>query len=994
MIWKALFGNSRKKENVDSLKVKILKFQSLLNGNNHVLELIADAEESLGGDFLFDMQYLRWLSEQLESAVGGIVSDLNYITGNQYRPLSDAFLKVRLNVENALLSKSGFPDAPLVIPLSDIGIEMSDVVGEKMARLGEIKHHLNCPVPDGFVVTGQACRIFFDQNDIRDSICSVADALKKNSCTVKDAEDRLTRTILRAEIPKKIIRPIKKSVSLLEKQSQGQLRLAVRSSAMGEDGRLSFAGLHETILGVKSENAIESYKKVAASLFTSRAINYRLLHGQSIESATMAVGFMTMIPSRSGGVLYTLDPLAPEKNHAIVSASPGLGKMVVEGEGHLDRFEISRSAPYSVLSKNIAVKENKYDVSLKGGTDRILLSPGKRSEPSVSDQFLTALTQVSLKIEKYMRSAQDIEWAENDQGEPVILQTRPLRIQSDTTAFTPKLREEIKNHNILISGSGMVACRGIAYGRVVVIPDGETIVSIPPNAVIVARYSSPILAELVATASAVITDFGSPTSHLATITREMKIPSIMDVENATRILKDGMEVTVDAEENIIYEGKIDALIQYEAMKNPSLEDIAEFHILSRMLKYISPLYLKNPQHARFQPRYCTTYHDIIRLAHEKAVLYFFDGHYLSSAKHSPYCKILNLDIPIDLKVIDIGGGFAKNSGIVDTCKIEDIRCDPLRFLLEGLTAPGAWSTDAAGMDFESFMSSLTRTSAMNQSVFSGPQPNLAIISNNYLNLNFHLGYHFSQADSYVSDSRNDNYIYFRFAGGVTDYVRRSRRAEMIAIILRKHDFMVETKKDFLVARLKKFDRALILKRLWMIGYLIGFTRQMDVRMRDDSMIEKGVDAFMRSIDINSNTNPTEVAVEKNIDVLVLDDETIVCNRLKEFLEQKDMSVETFTDSEQAINRLKEKTFDVVVTDMKMPGPTGMDVLRFAKNVQPSTQVIIISAYSVMDKLREAEAMGTYHYLTKPFQLSALHALIKKAAKHAKTKRAQDNDQAH
>ncbi|MDO9263860.1 MAG: PEP/pyruvate-binding domain-containing protein, partial [Desulfosalsimonadaceae bacterium] len=728
MIWKALFGSSRKKENVDSLKAKILKFQSLLNGNNHVLELIADAEESLGGDFLFDMQYLRWLSEQLESAVRGIVTDLNYISGNQYLSLADAFLKVRLNVENALLSKSGFPDAPLVMLLSDIGMEMSDVVGEKMARLGEIKQRLNCPVPEGFVVTGQACRAFFDQNDIRNCIRSVADALKNNSCSVKDAEERLTQTILRAEIPGKIIRQIKKNVSFLEKQSRDRLRLAVRSSAMGEDGRLSFAGLHETLLGVKPENAMESYKKVVASLFTSRAINYRLLHGRSIESAIMAVGFMTMIPSRSAGVLYTLDPLSPEKNHAIVSASPGLGKMVVEGEGHLDRFEISRSAPHSVLSKSIAIKENRYDVSLKSGTARSPLAAGEKSEPSVSDPFLTALTRVSLKIEKYMRSAQDIEWAENDQGEPVILQTRPLKIQGDTTAFTPKLREAIKNHRILISGSGMVACRGVAYGRVVVVPDGETMVNIPPNTVIVARYSSPILAELVTTASAVITDFGSPTSHLATITREMKIPSIMDVGNATRILKEGMEVTVDAEENIIYEGKIDALIQYEAMKTPSLEDIAEFHILSRMLRYISPLYLKNPQHPRFQPRYCTTYHDIIRFAHEKAVLYFFDGHYLASAKHSPYCKILDLNIPIDLKVIDIGAGLAPNRESTDTCKIEDIRCEPLRFLLEGLISPGAWTTDAAGMDFESFMSSLTRSSVITQSVLSGPQPNLAIVS--------------------------------------------------------------------------------------------------------------------------------------------------------------------------------------------------------------------------------------------------------------------------
>jgi DNA-binding NtrC family response regulator len=124
-------------------------------------------------------------------------------------------------------------------------------------------------------------------------------------------------------------------------------------------------------------------------------------------------------------------------------------------------------------------------------------------------------------------------------------------------------------------------------------------------------------------------------------------------------------------------------------------------------------------------------------------------------------------------------------------------------------------------------------------------------------------------------------------------------------------------------------------------------------------------------------------VAKEIEVLVLDDEAIVCERLKDYFETKDLLVETFTNSAKAIERLKEKGFDVVVTDMKMPGPTGMDVLEFIKQNRPSTQVIIISAFSLADKFREAEAMGAYEYVTKPFQLSNLYNLVVKAAKRAK-----------
>jgi DNA-binding NtrC family response regulator len=124
-------------------------------------------------------------------------------------------------------------------------------------------------------------------------------------------------------------------------------------------------------------------------------------------------------------------------------------------------------------------------------------------------------------------------------------------------------------------------------------------------------------------------------------------------------------------------------------------------------------------------------------------------------------------------------------------------------------------------------------------------------------------------------------------------------------------------------------------------------------------------------------------VTKEIEVLVLDDEAIVCERLKEFFGAKGLFVEAFTESEKAIARLKEKNFDVVVTDMKMPGPTGMDVLQFIKDNHPSTQVIIISAYSLIDKFREAEAMGVYEYVTKPFQLSNIYNLVVKASKRAK-----------
>lgn len=119
-----------------------------------------------------------------------------------------------------------------------------------------------------------------------------------------------------------------------------------------------------------------------------------------------------------------------------------------------------------------------------------------------------------------------------------------------------------------------------------------------------------------------------------------------------------------------------------------------------------------------------------------------------------------------------------------------------------------------------------------------------------------------------------------------------------------------------------------------------------------------------------------------VEVLVLDDEAIVCERLKSQLEKSDFNVETFTDSQMALDRLTEKTFDVVVTDLKMEGPTGLDVLHFVRDHSRGTQVIIITGYASMEAAREADYTGVYEFIQKPFRLDKMAGMVKKAAKKA------------
>lgn len=844
--WLKIFRVNKRKQSLDALRLKIERFRELLAENNRALDMMADAEEKLGGDFLFDMHYIRTLAQQLEDSVGKVVQDLNFITGNRYVSLIDAFEKIRLKVNDVLSSRITIPDTPYVLPLTEINYDLINAVGEKMARLGEIGKRLNFEIPDGFVVTSRACKRFFDKIGLSEKIREMSEGLDAENLSAKGVEIKLGELIENADLPRDIKIAIKRAVSSLEKRSGKEILFAVRSSALGEDGELSFAGMHESLLAVKFAELLSAYQSVVASLFSSRAVAYRRSQGESLESAMTAVGCLRTIPAVSSGVVYTLNPNEPERDVLIVAATPGLGKLVVEGGASVDRFTISRGFPHQVVSRELVEKDRMYETSPKGGVRLVPVPESRKSTPSVSDDFLATLAGAALRIEQYMKTPQDIEWARDEKGGLVLLQTRPLQIKAGYANINRRLSKAVKSHRTLISHQGTVTCRGVGYGRVVLVKGRETFEHIPENAVIVAHHSSPHLAELVPKASAMITDIGAPTGHLATVTRELRVPSIMDIGVATQVLQDGMEVTVDAEENIIYEGRVEELLLYQLLRKSSYEDTREFRLLRRMLKNMTPLNLRNPRDKNFSPKHCETYHDIIRFAHEKAVENLAEGHRVGTEKSSPYCKKVIMNVPLDQVVIDISGGELLEACGTE-CHINEIGCEPLRHLLEGITAPGAWSSKPADMDFESFMSSVTSRPVLETTQTRAPARNLAIVSEHYLNMNLYLGYHFNQVDAYVSDVRNDNYIYFRFSGGVTNITRRSRRARMISIILEKQDFVVDTQGDFIVARLKKFERKIMLERLKMIGCLIGFTRQMDVQMRSDSMIEKGVEEFMESI---------------------------------------------------------------------------------------------------------------------------------------------------
>jgi pyruvate,water dikinase len=965
-----LFARPRQ-DAVETLRTRFAKFRHLLETNDRVLRLIAAADESLGGEYLFDAQYLNTLESELSEAVMAVVYDLAEVSGNRYPGLMSAFERVRTAVQASLEPRRAGCGLPWTVAIDELGTEFAEAVGEKMARLAELRRRLGLCVPDGFVITARAC----GQVLANPSVALELDRLRQGR---PDAARRLREAIQSTNVPTEVVSAIKAALSSHRRSA----RFAVRSSALGEDGTLSYAGQHTTLLNVPRDRVLPAWLEVVASLFSKRALEYRAQHRLPIPGADMAAGCLLMVPAVCSGVIYSLDPGTGETGALVVSATRGLGAPLVAGVGVADTFRLSRAVPHRVLSRQPGDQQQMCVPAANEGVTSAPVPPEQRGSPVVPDETLAELAATAIRVERHMRCPQDIEWALDLTGTIVLLQARPLRLGPQARPHADALRSARSGHPILLSGQGDVACRGVGAGPVFVAGEDDSHGDYVPGDVIVSRLARPSLSALVATASALVCDAGSVTGHLATVAREYRVPTIVGTRDATRLLPAGIAVTVDADENTVYEGTVEELLHYQLLRHRPYQETREFRALRRMLRHVAPLHLRQPGARGFDATQCRTYHDIIRFAHERALVELgrLDGIKLDG-RHSS-ARTLDLDIPLDLVVIDLGGGLSA-TGHGRTVTVSQVTSRPLAVLLEGLLTPGVWSTNPAEMDLEGFMASATRAGPLTVAgADSAVRRNVAIVAADYLNLNLRVGYHFNVVDCCLGKNPEDSHIFFRFIGGVTDSARRARRARLLAAILGHHGFRTEVHGELVIARLQGAPAGLCEDRLRMVGRLVGFSRQLDIVLRDEDTVDRLAASFLLGEYGTQGTHARSGKMQTDLDVMVLDDESTVCERLKEFLEKSGMRVETFVDSHAAVERLSHKRFQVVVTDLKMAGPTGLDVLLAVRNQNLSTQVIIITGYRTFEAARTAEYVGAYAFLDKPFRLEALRDLVKKAAKRA------------
>jgi len=419
-----------------------------------------------------------------------------------------------------------------------------NIVGGKGANLGEMVR-FGIPVPPGFVLTADAYWRFVDHNGIRNKIAEILGKTNINDpVSLLKTSEEIQNLFINGQIPDDLKNVIIENYKNLSKIfGEEETYVAVRSSATAEDlPNASFAGQQATFLNVKGvNNLLEAVKKCWASLWTARAINYRTQMGFDHMKVALAVVIQKQIFSEKSGVMFTVDPITNDASKIVIEASWGLGESIVSGEVTPDEYIVDKNT-FQILK----VKVNKKDIMTVFDPEKMVkkvnVPDDKRDIRCLSDEEVKKLAELGKKIEEHYGYPQDIEFAIDKNG-VWIVQTRQV------TTYKKK------SGKVLLKG--IPASPGIGKGKVRIILGPEDFKKFEKGDVLVTRMTNPDFEPLMAIASAIVTDEGGHLSHAAIVSRELGKPCVVGTGEATKVLVDGMFVTVDGTRGFVYEGNVE-----------------------------------------------------------------------------------------------------------------------------------------------------------------------------------------------------------------------------------------------------------------------------------------------------------------------------------------------------------------------------------------------------------------------------------------------------
>ncbi len=467
----------------------------------------------------------------------------------------------------------------------EISKDSISIVGGKGANLGEM-YNLEMPVPPGFIVNAEAYKEFIEVTNIKEKITEILSDLNvENNDELQNKANKVQKLIIATEIPDDIKEDIidayesmgisdeQANAAELVKKGEDEF-VAVRSSATAEDlPEASFAGQQATFLNIKgSEDVVKAVRACWASLFTARAIYYRVKNNFEHMKVLIAVVVQKMVNSDKAGVTFSVNPSTNNENEIVVEACFGLGEAIVSGSVNPDSYIVDKNT-MEIKSKDIKEQEWAYVRDETGKTVKKTIVEDQRSRQIVDDEEIIELAKIAKKLEEHYNKPQDIEWA-IEKDKIYVVQTRAIttlkkveekeaeeitieeeKTTVEETEKTPvEESSDISNAEVLVTGN--TASPGIASGIVKIVHDVNELSKVQKGDVLVTKMTNPDMVPTMKRASAIVTDMGGTTCHAAIVSREMGIPCIVGTGNATSVLKENRMITVDATHGKVYEGKI------------------------------------------------------------------------------------------------------------------------------------------------------------------------------------------------------------------------------------------------------------------------------------------------------------------------------------------------------------------------------------------------------------------------------------------------------
>ena len=382
--FKSTRGKFSRDEVAAAFRFRYSCFKDLLDSNTQMLNIIADLEEKLQGRQVFGMSYVRSQSARAAFHAFRMIKSLDVLSGHKYPVLYGVLDRINARLKEGLGERRELPVTAPVLPLSRVTKEMVDSVGGKNASLGEVLNRVGLPIPAGFAITTRAYQYFLVTNDLVDEINKRKMELDpQDPETVAQVSAAIQQLILAAQVPPDLEDAVLAAYEdLTVATAAASLRVSLRSSAIGEDSDLSFAGQYLTILNVPRARLISAYKEILASLYTPRAISYRLNKGIRDEDTAMSVVCLQMVEAVASGVMYSHHPFNAAANDIIISAVWGLGPYAVDGVITPDAYRVGKAPDLPILEMEVSVKPVQLVANADAGLQEIPV-PGRIAGPAL-----------------------------------------------------------------------------------------------------------------------------------------------------------------------------------------------------------------------------------------------------------------------------------------------------------------------------------------------------------------------------------------------------------------------------------------------------------------------------------------------------------------------------------------------------------------------------------------------------------------------------------